>query len=82
MKPDLNEAFGYDIFLDAKFCSQGIGRETMNRSTDFVRARGIRIVKICVSESNNVARSLYQSLGFKKVDFNTERRQYTLALEI
>lgn len=79
---DLNEAFGYDIFLKPKFRSQGIGRETIKHCAEFVRNHGILRVKVCVFEDNKIARSLYQSLGFKEIGFNSERRQHTLELTI
>jgi ribosomal protein S18 acetylase RimI-like enzyme len=82
MRPDQDESFGYDIHLHPEFRSQGIGREAMSRCADFVRKRGISKVRICVFETNSIARSLYQSLGFREINFNTERRQYTLELNI
>ena len=82
LRPDLKVAFGYDIFLDPKFRSQGIGRETISRCAEAVRSHGIQCVKICEFEDNAIARDLYQSLGFKEIDFNVERRQYMLELSV
>ena len=80
--PLKNESFGYDIFLKPEYRSQGIGRLTMNGCLKLLRERRINRVKICVFQENSIARKLYDSLGFKEIDFNPERRQYMLELAI
>jgi ribosomal protein S18 acetylase RimI-like enzyme len=82
LRPELKEAFGYDIFLNEDFRSKGIGREVMVKCGDILLQEGINKVKICVFYENTIARKLYSSLGFKEIDFNSERRQYTLELAI
>jgi ribosomal protein S18 acetylase RimI-like enzyme len=75
---DESTAFGWDIYLEPEFRSQGVGRHVLQLCAEMLFLKGIRTVKLCVYEHNQVARSLYQSLGFEVEKFDQERRQYTL----
>lgn len=82
LKPESKAAFGYDIYLEPQFRSQGIGRKVMIESGKKLNDLGIESVEICVFEHNQIARHLYASLGFKKKNFDEVRRQFTLALDL
>jgi ribosomal protein S18 acetylase RimI-like enzyme len=81
ISPSKNEAFGYDIFLEEEFRSKGIGREVMLKCSVMLKTvYHIENIKICVFQSNVIARSLYASLGFQEISFDSDRKQYTLQL--
>ncbi len=79
-KPE--EAFGYDIYIEPEFRSQGVGRQVMNECRKILEDLGIKTVKICVFEHNKIARSLYSSLGFREIHFDQVRKQYHLEISI
>jgi len=78
IRPELREAFGFDLYLDEAFRSKGIGREVMLQCSERIKTRGVDKVKICVFQENTVARKLYSSLGFVETEYNAERKQYSL----
>lgn len=82
LKPEEKTAFGYDIYLEPQFRSQGIGRKVMTECGKKLNALGIESVEICVFEHNEIARKLYASLGFTEKKFDEKRKQFTLSLDI
>ena len=82
LKPEEKSSFGYDIYLDPEFRSQGIGRQVMNLCGQRLKTLGIDLIEIFVFEHNAIARNLYDSLGFKTKKFDEERRQFTLSLSL
>ena len=80
--PEKHEAFGFDIYLDEKFHSQGLGRAVMLKCGEMLKQINISKIKICVYEHNKIARSLYLSLGFHEEKFDPERGQHYLAMDI
>ncbi len=59
--------FIYDIRLDESQRGKGIGRATMKLVEDEARRRGIDKITLNVFGGNEVARSLYRSLGYDEV---------------
>ncbi len=49
-----------------KFQGQGVGKKLMVYATDRLKALGIQDVFLATAETNDVARRLYESLGFKE----------------
>jgi ribosomal protein S18 acetylase RimI-like enzyme len=80
--PKENSAFGWDIYLEQEFRSKGIGRHVMQKCGEELLQRGISFAKICVFEHNEIARRLYESLGFTIEKFDEQRRQFTLILKL
>lgn len=74
------EAFGWDIYLNETQRSKGIGRKVMNEMGKVLSEYKVDKVKICVLESNLIARALYASLGFKEAHFSEAHKRYTLEL--
>lgn len=62
---DGGEWYVYDIELDEEFRGRGLGRQTMQAAEDYVRAQGGRRLGLNVFGPNVIARTLYESLGFK-----------------
>lgn len=75
-------AFGYDIYLEPQFRSQGIGRKVMIKCGKKLKAMGIETVEICVFKHNEIARRLYTSFGFQVKKFDEQRRQFTLSVNL
>ena len=65
------EAFGYDMELIASARGKGLGRELMNVAHALLHNSGVSRVGLNVFGHNEIARNLYQSLGYKPVE---ERR--------
>lgn len=82
LKREEKTGFGYDIYLEPQFRSQGIGRKVMTECGKKLNALGIESVEICVFEHNEIARRLYASLGFHEKKFDEMRKQFTLSLDI
>lgn len=80
--PEKGKAFGYDIFLDEGHRSQGVGRKVMEKCRILLRAVGIKKVEICVFHDNQIARHLYESLGFKEKSYDQIKRQFRLEAEV
>ena len=80
LRPEEKSSFGYDIFLEDEYRSQGIGRYVMQLCGNELIKMGIDSVKICVFEHNYIARKLYDSIGFKVEKIDDARKQYTLSL--
>jgi ribosomal protein S18 acetylase RimI-like enzyme len=57
-------AFVYSIEIYEPFRGRGYGREAMLMAEDEVRAKGLSHIALNVFGGNDVARSLYRSLGY------------------
>jgi ribosomal protein S18 acetylase RimI-like enzyme len=57
-------AFVYSIEIDEACRGRGYGKQAMLLAEDEVRARGLSHIALNVFGGNEVARSLYQSLGY------------------
>lgn len=55
-----------EIQVLEKFQGQGVGRKLMLYATDRLKALGTQEVFLATAENNDVARRLYESLGFKE----------------
>lgn len=62
---DAGEWFVYDIVLDEEFRGRGLGRQTMQAAEVYVTAQGGRRLGLNVFGPNVIARTLYESLGYK-----------------
>ena len=56
----------YDIEIDERFRGRGLGRATMELAEQQARERGLGRVELNVFGRNEVARSLYRSLGYEE----------------
>jgi ribosomal protein S18 acetylase RimI-like enzyme len=57
----------YDVFVDEACRGRGLGREAMLLAEEEARRRGLAMVGLNVFGGNEVARSLYRSLGYGEV---------------
>ena len=60
-------AFVYDVFLDERVRGRGLGRRAMELLEDEARRRGHARIRLNVFGGNEVARSLYRSLGYNEI---------------
>ena len=59
-----------DLYVKEGHRGKGTGKTLAEGVMSFFRQKGIRFVNIEVFVKNNVARDLYESLGFEKLTFN------------
>lgn len=64
-KQNAGEWYVYDIMIDEEYRGKGFGRSTMRAAEDYVKSHGGAILELNVFGPNAVARSLYESLGYK-----------------
>ena len=62
--PGSGKAFLWDILVEAEARGHGYGREGMRLFEEDARARGLTEVLLNVFGGNQVARSLYRSIGY------------------
>ena len=56
-----------DIVTSKEFRGQGVGRFLLEQSVELLKARGIDTLFLEVRVSNEVARSLYERIGFEQI---------------
>ena len=59
-----SRAYLYDVEIDERFRGQGLGRRAMELLEEDVRRRGLPGIDLNVWGGNEIARSLYRSLGY------------------
>jgi ribosomal protein S18 acetylase RimI-like enzyme len=57
-----------ELWISEAWRGQGLGRKAMEAIEQFCRDRGLVALRLEVGKHNPVARSLYQSLGFRDLD--------------
>ncbi|MEZ9865215.1 GNAT family N-acetyltransferase [Vibrio breoganii] len=62
--PRPNEYYIFRVMTDRNHQGKGYGRLMMNKVLEEIRAKNPKAIHIGYSESNQVARNFYQSLGF------------------
>jgi len=68
--------FVFDVWVAPEHRGKGVGRHLMTWAIEWARSRGYRKMKLEVAETNDVARHLYESLGYRY-----ERRYMGLDLD-
>lgn len=58
-------AFLYDIYIKVEYRGNGLGREAISKAEVWLRQFNIRNFNLHVFGSNNLARNLYEKIGFK-----------------
>jgi ribosomal protein S18 acetylase RimI-like enzyme len=59
-----DQAFILDLHVEKGCRGMGIGNELLTRAEEWARERGLPIIALAVSEGNEVARRLYERIGF------------------
>jgi ribosomal protein S18 acetylase RimI-like enzyme len=61
---DRDAGFVYDIIIDADVRGRGYGRAAMSAAEQFFLAQGFTRIALDVTGGNDVARGLYESMGY------------------
>ena len=55
----------YDLFVYEEERGQGIGRNLMNKSTEYAKLNGFKRLELSTAKDNVIGQSLYESLGYE-----------------
>ena len=66
----------YDLYVDASYRKHGVGRQLMNRATDYARETGAARLDLLTHETNKPGQALYESLGYHRA--NSDFYAYSL----
>jgi ribosomal protein S18 acetylase RimI-like enzyme len=69
-----------DLFVDADYRKQGIGEALIKKAMDFAKQQGSTFVQLETAVDNYTAQSLYETIGFKKQENDTEFLLYKIAI--
>jgi ribosomal protein S18 acetylase RimI-like enzyme len=59
--------FVFDIIIEPDVRGEGYGRATMRAAEQFFAARGKSSIGLDVASGNDIARALYESLGYRSI---------------
>ena len=69
-----------DLYVDAAYRKQGIGKMLIDYATNFARDNGSEFVQLETAFDNYTAQSLYESIGFVKQGPSEEFLLYKIAV--
>ena len=70
----------YDLYVDAPYRKHGVGRQLMNRATDYARETGAERLDLLTHETNKPGQALYESLGYRRA--NSDFYAYSLDVNL
>ena len=70
----------YDLYVDAPYRKHGVGRQLMNRATDYARETGAARLDLLTHETNWPGQALYESLGYHRA--NSDFYAYSLDVNL
>ncbi len=70
-----------DLFVDAAYRKQGIGELLIRKAMRFAKDQGSTFVQLETAVNNFTAQSLYEAIGFKKQENDTEFFLYKITLD-
>ena len=70
-----------DLFVEANYRKQGIGEALIKTAMEFAQNNGSKFVELSTAVDNFTAQGLYESIGFKKQEPDTEFFTYRISLE-
>lgn len=56
----------YDLYVDKKYRSKGVGRKLMNKTKEFLKKKKIKFISLEVIHNNSAAIKFYENYGFKE----------------
>ncbi len=62
-----------DLVVLTQYRGKGIGRKLLARAELYARDCNVQLLRICVLATNETARSMYESLGFKEYEIQFEK---------
>ncbi|MFC3561849.1 GNAT family N-acetyltransferase [Pedobacter jamesrossensis] len=69
-----------DLFVDVDYRKQGIGEALINTVINFAKKQGSTFVQLETAVDNLTAQSLYETIGFKKQENDTEFLLYKIVV--
>lgn len=69
-----------DLYVDKEYRKKGIGENLIKTAMDFARQNGAKFVELSTAVDNYTAQSLYQQIGFKKLEPETDFFTYRISL--
>lgn len=65
---DVDEAFLWNFIVDPEYQHKGYGKAILNELIDFLRSKGYNELVTTYKCGNDIAKSLYEKVGFIKID--------------
>ena len=70
----IKSGFIFDIRIDEKFRGKGYGKQAMSLIEEKARELGLKSIGLHVFAVNNVARNLYESVGYEVSSLNMTKK--------
>ncbi len=70
-----------DLYVEKEYRKQGIGEKLIEAAISFARQNEAKIVQLSTAVDNYTAQSLYEQIGFKKQEPETDFYTYTINLD-
>lgn len=70
-----------DLFVEANYRKQGIGEALIRAAMEFAQNNGSKFVELSTAVDNFTAQGLYESIGFKKQEPDTEFFTYRISVD-
>ena len=69
-----------DLYVDKEYRKQGIGEKLIQTAMNFAKENSAKFVQLSTAVDNYTAQSLYEQIGFKKQEPETDFYTYTINL--
>ena len=69
-----------DLYVDKEYRKQGIGEKLIQNAMNFAKENNAKFVQLSTAVDNYTAQSLYEQIGFKKQEPETDFYTYTINL--
>lgn len=70
-----------DLYVDKEYRKQGIGEKLIEAAMNFAKQNDAKFVQLSTAVDNYTAQSLYEQIGFKKQESETDFYTYTINLD-
>lgn len=70
-----------DLFVDEPYRKQGVGALLIRKAMDFAKSQGSTFVQLETAVDNYTAQRLYEAIGFKQQENDTEFFLYKIGLD-
>jgi ribosomal protein S18 acetylase RimI-like enzyme len=69
-----------DLYVDKDYRKKGVGEGLIKMAMDFARQNNAKFVELSTAVDNYIAQSLYEQVGFKKLEPETDCLTYRINL--
>ena len=74
LQSPIKSGFIFEIYVDEKFRGKGYGKQAMSLIEEKARELGLTSLGLHVFAVNNVARNLYESVGYEVSSLNMTKK--------